>query len=362
MSLRDAAAKGDSHTVKKLMDEGVGINDEDWDGWTALHFAASNGHFETIDELLLADDINIQTANHHGDTPLHLASMWGHVKCVQVLLDHSASMEPKNSNGQTPVDVAGTGSLALGFGRVSADLKKEVFKRFNAEPERRRLSTISSLSIDSCPITGQETDIQVIENDLRKRLATLHREKRVLEKAKADQQTKLATEQKQLAEEKTAQSASVRKQMEVLAKQLSDKKDAFNRETRSQKIIMEAKRKKFTQEKAEAAEKLKKLRDTREGLDKKLEAARQDMLEKQLAHAKLVETENRLTLLTKCLTENDFGQARTIVKELHDMDAPKETQQLAQDQLIAALENPLLQQKNTTMGAFASLLSTFGMS
>ena len=55
MSLLDAAEKGDADTVRQLIHDGANVHAVDGDEWTALHWAATNGHQDTVTALLQAN-------------------------------------------------------------------------------------------------------------------------------------------------------------------------------------------------------------------------------------------------------------------------------------------------------------------
>eukprot|EP00961_Rhodomonas_salina_P166296 2241068-Rhodomonas_salina.1 len=52
VALCESAFKGDLTHIKRLMDNGVGVNDADYDGRTALHLAACEGHEDVVKYLL----------------------------------------------------------------------------------------------------------------------------------------------------------------------------------------------------------------------------------------------------------------------------------------------------------------------
>ena len=87
-ALHYAAFEGHVEVVKLLLgDPRVEVRAVDENGWSALHFAAGDGHVEVVN-LLLEDprvDANARTNNYK--TPLHLAASKNHHKVVRLLLD-----------------------------------------------------------------------------------------------------------------------------------------------------------------------------------------------------------------------------------------------------------------------------------
>ena len=57
---------------------------------TAIHWAAVNNHV-TIVERLLSCSVPVDINDNDGCTPLWWAALYGHVRCVDVLLKHGAS-------------------------------------------------------------------------------------------------------------------------------------------------------------------------------------------------------------------------------------------------------------------------------
>ncbi|CEM24130.1 unnamed protein product [Vitrella brassicaformis CCMP3155] len=93
-SLCRAAAKGDFEEVYTLVEQnGVDILEcADAEGFTALHFAAANGHRNTVRIILQVSPDPAHLARKQTEpqsrqvTPLHLACLRGHTKCVADLL------------------------------------------------------------------------------------------------------------------------------------------------------------------------------------------------------------------------------------------------------------------------------------
>ena len=52
--LVDAASRGDTHEVRKLLRDGADVNEAQGDGMTALHWAAETGNAELADMLIYA--------------------------------------------------------------------------------------------------------------------------------------------------------------------------------------------------------------------------------------------------------------------------------------------------------------------
>ena len=65
--------------------------------------------------LALALGVDVDTANARGDTALHAAAARGYDAVIELLVAHGADLSLVNSDGQTPLDVASSGSRRLGI-------------------------------------------------------------------------------------------------------------------------------------------------------------------------------------------------------------------------------------------------------
>jgi ankyrin repeat protein len=70
--------------------------------------ASIYGHYDCVTTLLsISDSTKINSKNHDGDTPLHLASRKGYYTCVKALLDNvHTDINAKGSTGWTPLHYA----------------------------------------------------------------------------------------------------------------------------------------------------------------------------------------------------------------------------------------------------------------
>ncbi|WP_246149370.1 ankyrin repeat domain-containing protein [Nonomuraea turkmeniaca] len=101
-----AAAAWDRHEVAStLLAAGAEVNGRETGGWTALLWAASNGHAATA-RVLIEAGADVDTANDDGDTPLTLAARRGALGVVQVLLEAGTDAGKYDGEGDTPLDIA----------------------------------------------------------------------------------------------------------------------------------------------------------------------------------------------------------------------------------------------------------------
>ncbi|MDH3279932.1 MAG: ankyrin repeat domain-containing protein, partial [Gammaproteobacteria bacterium] len=99
--LADSAMSGDFDTAKLLLEAGLEADaDVDAYGYTALMFAAMNGHLKVV-ELLLDRGADINGQSDDGRTALMVAAWNGHEKVVLNLIDRGADVNVRNEEGWT---------------------------------------------------------------------------------------------------------------------------------------------------------------------------------------------------------------------------------------------------------------------
>ena len=97
-----AALKGLTGFCQQLIDKGADVNKP---GWTPLHYAATNGHLDTM-TLLLDNYAYIDAASPNGTTPLMMAAHYGTPAAVKLLLEAGADPMLKNQQGLSAIDFA----------------------------------------------------------------------------------------------------------------------------------------------------------------------------------------------------------------------------------------------------------------
>ena len=105
ISLEEAAYRGDSQTVRQILDHGGSGGQIDM----ALIFAASNGQVEMV-QLLLERGANVNYTDHRlmsdGYSALHWAATKGRESTVSLLLQHGADRSLKSTDGLTALQLA----------------------------------------------------------------------------------------------------------------------------------------------------------------------------------------------------------------------------------------------------------------
>ncbi|KAN0064831.1 phosphate system positive regulatory protein pho81 [Thecaphora frezii] len=107
--LHEAALAGKIQLVRACVDNGVDVARQDIYGRTALSYAAMTGHVDVCEHLLSLSSVTAATYDLDGFSPLVLAVMNGKTEAVRILLDHGASVEPRDSTDLIPLCLACSG-------------------------------------------------------------------------------------------------------------------------------------------------------------------------------------------------------------------------------------------------------------
>ncbi|KAL9095262.1 MAG: hypothetical protein Q9165_002518 [Trypethelium subeluteriae] len=97
-----AASCGDLDTVQFLLDCGADPNCRDHEGWSAIHWAAEQGHLRIVC-VLFNHAANINAVSSYGTSPLHCAANGGHTGIVSELLRQGADPLKATCHGWTPL-------------------------------------------------------------------------------------------------------------------------------------------------------------------------------------------------------------------------------------------------------------------
>jgi len=107
------ACKGDKAKAEEALRLGADVNYSEKQGDTVLMMASWFGKLDIV-KLLIERKANIHLKNDNEQNALHYASMRGHVKIVKLLLAKGAGLEDEDNKGYTPiVCVAQFGHTAL---------------------------------------------------------------------------------------------------------------------------------------------------------------------------------------------------------------------------------------------------------
>ncbi len=115
-----AALGGHRGVVEFLISVEAQVNQP---GWTALLYAATNGHLEIV-KTLVENHAYIDSSPDNGLTPLMMATRGGHLSVVKFLLEEGADASLKNDRGETALDWAQQTRNSDIAALISAKLKK----------------------------------------------------------------------------------------------------------------------------------------------------------------------------------------------------------------------------------------------
>ena len=94
--LLNAAQNGDVEKIKQLIARGADNNNNN--GFTALHVAVRFGHVKAV-EALIAAGTYVNVTDDNGRTALHVAALFGHAEIVKALIDAKAEVNAKDNDG-----------------------------------------------------------------------------------------------------------------------------------------------------------------------------------------------------------------------------------------------------------------------
>ncbi|KJH44037.1 ankyrin repeat protein [Dictyocaulus viviparus] len=106
VSLLFAAKNDDIEAIRRMYLQGTNMEVADYDGRTALHIAASEGHEQIIKFLLCVNKVKHNPQDRWGRTPLEDARLFNHPRCAFVLETYCA----KKSHSYTESDQIGEAS------------------------------------------------------------------------------------------------------------------------------------------------------------------------------------------------------------------------------------------------------------
>lgn len=109
LPIHHAACEGNDDVVSLFLRLGINPNLRDLLGGTVLHCASANGSTKCIEVLISAGAQCNAGTTDEDETPLHVASAFGHSSAVRLLLLLGAVFKPLGTAAATPLHVAASG-------------------------------------------------------------------------------------------------------------------------------------------------------------------------------------------------------------------------------------------------------------
>ncbi|XP_059095341.1 glutaminase liver isoform, mitochondrial-like [Tigriopus californicus] len=136
-----AASAGDETALNSAFQQGVDMNLGDYDGRTALHLAAAEGHLRCVKFLLEECKVNSDAKDRWGQTPLTEAILFKHTKVASLIKRHERLLQlqaNKNKGGSGKGSNAFTGKDDHHGGGVGEVLWRKLVERNLMKPEKER--------------------------------------------------------------------------------------------------------------------------------------------------------------------------------------------------------------------------------
>ena len=127
-----ACYKGDVAAISDLLQQGAGVDQQDYDGYTPLFVASSRGHVDAA-RLLLDKGAEVHRAEENGRTPLYIVCWNGHVDAARLLLDKGAEVDRATEDGRTLDD--GADQIPGAFARLELALWGSKIENFLGSAE-----------------------------------------------------------------------------------------------------------------------------------------------------------------------------------------------------------------------------------
>lgn len=103
MGLHEAAVVGDVEIVRRHIEAGTDLDEQDAYGSSPLTVAATFGKTDVARALVEAG-ADLNSANRDGATPLHVAAFFCHLEIVELLLSNGANRYVRDNYGNTPLE------------------------------------------------------------------------------------------------------------------------------------------------------------------------------------------------------------------------------------------------------------------
>ena len=122
-----AIEHNNTNKVKEILTRyNVNIDTTNDDGWTPLHIAARYNNAEVADKLIAAN-ANVNATDDDGKTPLHIAAEYNSTEVTDKLIAANVHVNATDKNGQTPLhNAARYNKVAVAKKLIAAGANKDV--------------------------------------------------------------------------------------------------------------------------------------------------------------------------------------------------------------------------------------------
>ncbi|VDN08317.1 unnamed protein product [Thelazia callipaeda] len=104
--LHKAAHDNNVEEIRRLLAQGLSVNEKDNAIWTPLHYCAFYNNLQAMEALLLHQSTDVNAVNKAGSTALHFAALQGNAYMVELLLSHSKiNLDVSDNSGRRPIDI-----------------------------------------------------------------------------------------------------------------------------------------------------------------------------------------------------------------------------------------------------------------
>lgn len=83
----EAVSGSNPSQIMSWLEDGGDVNAYNADGNTILHLACVTGQDGLVQNLLRFPHLHLNMRNDQGCTPICLAARWGHIRCVQLIIN-----------------------------------------------------------------------------------------------------------------------------------------------------------------------------------------------------------------------------------------------------------------------------------